>query len=146
MLDIHTESNVQELQPENNGAKKKPRGRPFQKGNNYASLRKKKPDKEKASLESYIQRKTSDGKKIADFYIGIISSINNNDEAVSCEKCNSLIYNGIRINSDLVKEAHSWLTLNGWGRPTSRGKPLPDEPEMSREDLVLALKALEDEP
>ncbi len=147
MIDINTESNVQESQTKNNGAKKKTRGRPFQKGNNYASLRKKKTDKEKANvLESYIQKKTSSGKKLADFYVGIIDSINNNDKAVACEKCNSFIYNGIRINSDLVKEAHSWLTLNGWGRPSSRGKPLPEEPEMSREDLVLALKALEDEP
>ncbi len=139
----NVELKEKEPQTKNNGVEKKPRGRPFQKGNNYASLRKKKPDKEKASLESYIQRKTSDGKKIADFYIGIISSINNNDKAVTCEKCNSFIHNGIRINGDLVKEAHSWLTLNGWGRPSSRDKPLPDEPEMSREELIAGIKAME---
>ena len=123
--------------------KKKTRGRPFPKGNNYASLRKKKTDKEKANvLESYIQKKTGSGKKLADFYVGIIDSINNNDKAVTCEKCDSFIYNGIRINSDVVKEAHSWLTLNGWGRPSSRGKPLPDEPEMTREELEAQFEAL----
>ena len=146
MLDIHTKTDIQELQTKNNGAKKKTRGRPFPKGNNYASRRKKKTDKEKANvLESYIQKKTCSGKKLADFYVGIIDSINNNDEAVTCEKCDSFIYNGIRINSDVVKEAHSWLTLNGWGRPSSRGKPLPDEPEMSREELVAALRAMEND-
>ncbi len=126
--------------------KKKTRGRPFPKGNNYASLRKKKTDKEKANvIESYIQKKTGSGKKLADFYVGIIDSINNNDEAVTCEKCDSFIYNGIRINSDVVKEAHSWLTLNGWGRPSSRDKPLPDEPEKTREELIAELQALENE-
>ena len=49
--------------------KSKPRWRPFPKGYKYASLRKKQPDKKKAGLESYIQRKTSDGKKIADFIL-----------------------------------------------------------------------------
>jgi len=141
---LNTVSDTKELQTEPCKPKKsKPRGRPFPKGNNYASLRKKKPDKKKAGLESYIQRKTSDGKKIADFYIGIISSINNNDKAVACEKCDSFIYNGIRINGELVKEAHTWLTLNGWGRPSSRGKPLPDEPEMGREELIAAIRAME---
>jgi hypothetical protein len=145
-LPVKTESDIKDTQTETGEPEKgKPRGRPFQKGNKCASLRKKQPNKKKAGLESYIQRKTSDGKKLADFYIGIIDSINNNDKAVACEKCDSLIYNGIRVNSDLVKEAHTWLTLNGWGRPSSRGKPLPDEPEMSREDLIAALRAMESE-
>ncbi|MHC4268934.1 MAG: hypothetical protein ACYSWS_02900 [Planctomycetota bacterium] len=137
---------VQILSVDEPKKKKKTRGRPFPKGNNYASLRKKKTDKEKTNiLESYIQQKTGSGKKLADFYIGIIDSINKNDEAVACEKCAAFIYNGIRINGDVVKEAHSWLTLNGWCRPSSRGKPLPDEPEMSREELITSLEAMEKE-
>ncbi len=122
--------------------KKRTIGRPFPKGNNYASLRKKKTDKDKANqLESYIQKKTGSGKKLADFYVGIIDSINNNDDAVACEKCSAFIYNGIKVNSDLVKEAHSWLTLNGWGRPSSRDKPLPEEPELTVEELDAQLAA-----
>lgn len=96
-------------------------------------------------LEFYIQKKTSSGKKLADFYVGVIDSINNNDEAVAGEKCNSFIYNGIKVTSDLVKDAHSWLTLNGWGRPSSREKPLPEEPEMSREELIAAINAMHEE-
>jgi len=121
----------------------KPRGRPFPKGNNYASLRKKKTENEKASLlESYIQKKTGSGKKLAVFYVGVIDSINNNDEAVACEKCSAFIYNGIKVNSDLVKDAHSWLTFNGWGRPSTRGKTLPEEPELNPDEIKASIDAL----
>ncbi len=114
MINSNTEADVQESQFKNNGAKKRTRGRLFSKGNNYASLRMMKTGKGKANiLESYIKQKAGNGKKIAAFYIGVIDSINNNDEAVACEKCTAYIYNGIRINDDVAKEAHSWLMLNG---------------------------------
>ncbi len=138
MIDINTENDIHELQAENNGKKKKPRGTPFKKGNKFGCVPKR--DKKKASLESYIQRKTNDGKKMASFYIGIIDSINGNKDAVCCEKCGSLIYNGIRINGDLVKEAHSWLTLNGWGKPLARDRPKEEEPEMSVEEARALLE------
>ncbi len=138
------DKDVQILSVEEPKKKKRTRGRPFPKGNNYASLRKKKTEKEKANiLETYIKQKTSSGKKIADFYIGVIDSINKNEDAVECEKCAAFIYNGIRVNGDVVKQAHSWLTLNGWGRPSSRDKPQPEEPEMSREELMAGIKAME---
>ncbi len=139
MLNINTEPNNQDSHNKNSEQKKKPRGRPFEKGNKFGCGSKK--NKDKTSLESYIQRKTNDGKKMANFYIGIIDSINRNKDAVCCEKCGCLTYNGIRINGDLVKEAHSWLTLNGWGRPSARDKPV-EEPEMTREEAIAEIKSM----
>lgn len=138
MIDINTESNVEGLQTKNNGARKsKPRGRPFKKGNKFGSISKK--DKKKTTISDYILKKTNNGKLMADFYIGVLKAINNNTEG------KKMVYNGIPITVELAKSANEWLTNNCFGKPSARDKPAIEEPEMSREDLVMALEALEDE-
>ncbi len=60
MIDINTESDIHELQAENNGTKKKkPRGTPFQKGNKFGCGSKK--NKANLSLSKYIKKKTNEG-------------------------------------------------------------------------------------
>ncbi len=126
MFDNDKETDIHELQAENNGKKKKPRGTPFKKGNKFGCVSKK--DKNKASLSDYIFRNTNNGKLMADFYIGVLKTIKTNKEG------KQMSYNGIPITVELAKSANEWLTNNCFGKPSARDKPKDEEPEMSVEE------------
>ncbi len=131
---MNTKFDIHESQTENNGSKKKPRGRPFKKGNKFGCASKK--DKKKASISDYILKKTNNGKLMADFYIGVLKTINANTEG------KKMVYNGVPITVELAKSANDWLTNNCFGKPSARDKPAIEEPEMSREELDAEIKRM----
>ncbi len=110
MLNINMEPNNQDSH--NTEQKKKPRGKPFEKGNKFGCTSKKNSDK--ASLSDYILRSTNNGKLMADFYIGVLKAIKSNKED------KQMSYNGIPITVELAKSANEWLTNNSLGKPIQR--------------------------
>ncbi len=111
--------------------KKKPRGRPFQKGNKFGSIPMQK--KEGLSLPSYIRKKTNDGKTLTDFHTGILKAVEGSNEE------NPPIYKGMQITAELSTKAVDWLSKNGWGTPSQR-IPEPEKDERTDEQLLAELK------
>ena len=124
---MNTVIDTKESQTKNNGTKKKPRGKPFEKGNKFGCASKK--DKKKASISDYILKKTNNGKLMADFYIGVLKEINNNTEG------KKMVYNGVPITVELAKSANDWLTNNCFGKPSARDKPAIEEPVYTYEEI-----------
>ncbi len=123
MIDINTESDIHELQAENNEQKKKPRGRPFQKDNKFGYGSKK--NKERLSLPSYIKKKTNEGKILTNFYTGILKAVEDSDAD------NVPMYKGMKVTVELASKAVDWLGKNGWGTPSQR---IP-EPEVDNRSV-----------
>ena len=111
--------------------KKKPRGKPFQKGNTFGCGPRQK--KESLSLPKYIKKQTWQGKILTDFYIGILKAVDESDEG------NPPIHRGIKVTAELSTKAVDWLGKNGWGTPSQR-KPEPDKPKRTIEELKARLK------
>ncbi len=112
MIDINTESDIHESQAENNGSKKKPRGRPFQKDNKFGCGSKK--STVKLSLSKYIKKKTNEGKILTNFYMGILKAVEDSDTD------NVPMYKGMKVAAELSNKAVDWLSKNGWGTPSQR--------------------------
>jgi|TARA_B100000315_G_scaffold133876_1_gene123366 hypothetical protein len=91
---------------ENNEPKKKPRGKPFKKGNKFGSILRK--GEKKDNINDYMLRNTGNGKLMADFYIGVLKTKKANTEG---EK---MVYNGVPITVELAKSATDWLSNNSW--------------------------------
>ena len=106
--------------------KKKPRGTPFKKGNQFGCGSRQK--KESLSLPSYIKKKTKEGKALTDFHTGILKAVEDSDED------NPPMYKGMRITDELSTKAVDWLGKNGWGTPSQR-KPEDDKPKRTLEEL-----------
>lgn len=113
--------------------KKKPRGKPFQKGNTFGCGPRQK--KESLSLPKYIKKQTGHGKVLTDFYIGILKAVDDSDED------NPPVYRGMKITAELSTKAVEWLGKNGWGTPSQR-KPESDKPKRTREELKHRLRFL----
>ena len=119
MIDINTESNVEELQTKNNGGKEKTQG--------------------KNSISDYKLKNTNNGKLMVDFYIVVLNAINNNS------KGKKMVYNGILITVELAKSANDWLTNNCFGEPSARDKPQEKESEPGREEMIAEIKRISNE-
>jgi len=111
--------------------KKKPRGRPFEKGNKFGGNSKK--YKEALSLTEYIKKKTNDGKALTNFYTGILKAVENSDTD------NAPMYKGMKITAELSNKAVDWLGKNGWGNPSQR-QPEPDQDNRTYDEKFKALE------
>ncbi len=131
MIDINTESDIHELQAGNNGSKKKPRGRSFQKGNKFGCTPKK--STVGLSLSKYIKKKTNEGKILTNFYTGILKAVEGSDTD------NVPMYKGMKVTVELSSKAVDWLGKNGWGTPSQR----TPEPEVDNRTGEEKFKELE---
>jgi hypothetical protein len=111
--------------------KKKPRGRPFQKGNKFGSTSKK--NKEKLSLPNYIKKKTNNGKALTNFCTGVLKAVEDSDAD------NVPMYKGMKVTVELSSKAVDWLGKNGWGTPSQR----TPEPEVDNRTGEEKMKELE---
>ncbi|MDR4499255.1 MAG: hypothetical protein MRK02_15255 [Candidatus Scalindua sp.] len=112
---------ITDIQPENSKSqeelKKRVYGRPFKKGNKFATKEYRKPKKdEDVSLTSYINSETNQGQLMADFYIGVLKALKNNRNG------DKITYRGIAIGAELVKAANELLTVNWIGKPGRRAQ------------------------
>ncbi len=121
----------QECHTGNGEQKKKPRGRPFQKGNKFGCGSKK--STVKLSLSNYIKKKTNEGKILTNFYTGILKAVEDSDTE------NAPMYKGMKVTVELSSKAVDWLGKNGWGTPSQR---IP-EPEVDNRSVVEKLKEME---
>ena len=119
---------------ENNELARKPRGKPFKKGNKFGCISRKGGKKD--NINDYILRNTGNGKLMADFYIGMLKTIKANTAG---EK---MVYNGVHITVELAKSANDWLSNNSWGKPSARDKPEKEEPKLSKEEKDAELKRI----
>jgi hypothetical protein len=126
MLNINMKSHTG-----NGEQKKKPRGRPFQKGNKFGCGSKK--STVGLSLSKYIKKKTHEGKILTNFYTGILKAVEDSGPE------NVPMYKGMKVTVELSSKAVDWLGKNGWGTPTSR---LP-EPEVDNRSDDEKLKEME---
>jgi len=128
------ESSIQEVTIENNEPVKKPRGKPFMKGNKFGCTSRK--GEKKGNINDYILRSTQNGKLMADFYIGVLNAIKANTEGVK------MVYNGVPITVELAKSANDWLTNNSIGKPSVRDKPEKEEPRLNAKEQEAELKMI----
>lgn len=96
------------------------------------------PDGTIMPLGNYIKKNTNNLRDTVDFYIGVIRHMKGLKE----DSSEPGRYKGIEIDKDLVKLANTFLVENSDGKPGQR-KEKVEEPAMSREELVVALEALE---
>jgi len=133
MLDIHTESDINDTQSATGEREKKKPKNKFQKGNTFGCGPRQK--KESLSLPNYIKLKTKDGKMLTDFHTGIIKAVDDSDED------NPPVYKGMKISAELSTKAVDWLSRNGFGNPGQR--KIPDEkPKRTETELKHRLRFL----
>jgi len=126
---------MSKLENQENGEseKKKPRGTPFQKGNQYG--RNSKKIKKETNLSDYILKSTSNGKLMADLYLNVLKTIKSNKQG---EK---MSYNGVPVTVELAKSANEWLVANSLGKPSARKQP-DEKPKRSEGELKSRLRFL----
>jgi len=90
-------------------------------------------------IGGYINEKTDDLRKLVDFYLGLVEYVGKLKD--DCGEAGT--YKGIEVDKVLISTAWSFLIENSLGKPGQR-KEVVKEAEMSREDLILALKSLEE--
>lgn len=106
---------------------------------------------DRTDVSDYIELKSKNGRLMADFNLGVLQAV----EKVGADKklsrfdngkVDSTIctYKGVPVTGEVVKAANQWLMDNWKGKPGQRSDKV-DEPEMSREELVMALDVLQED-
>lgn len=106
--------------------------------------------RDKSDVSDYIELKSKNGRLMADFNLGVLQAVEKIDDGKKLDveggKVNVVIcrYKGVPVTGEVVKTANQWLMDNWKGKPGQRSDTVK-EPEMSRDELVLALDALFEE-
>ncbi len=86
-------------------------------------------------IGDFIGSNTQNGRLMANYYIGILKSVDENKAG------SKPVYRGVEIGTEMVKAAADWLTLNWIGRAGQR-KPPDEKPKRTVDELRSRLRFL----
>jgi len=97
---------------------------------------------DKSEISDYIALKSRNGRKMADFNLGILDAVENISDDADLGTINRngkysdviCTYKGVPVTGELVRSANQWLMDNWMGRPGQR-ESMNKEPELTREEV-----------